>query len=71
MKLKPLVLSLLLAASSTGCSLFTEPRDAQWDPKHPAQLMDQIPNWEGAAGQICGGHLTEAERQRTGKSPRC
>jgi hypothetical protein len=31
--------------------------------------MDQIPNNEGAANQICGGHLPPNERK--GRSPRC
>ncbi len=67
-QIKLVALSVLLS----GCSaLYTDRRDAVWDPKGSAGLMDQIPAWDGAANRVCGGHLTEAERQRTGKSPRC
>lgn len=65
-----------LALSSSGCStmyaeLKRDRRDAPWDPKPGQNLHDQIPAWDGAANRICGGHLTEEERKRTGKSPRC
>ena len=76
--MKNLLKIVLVAAAvgSAGCAelhteLARDRRDAPWDPKGSAQLFDQIPNWDGAANRVCGGHLTEAERQRTGKSPRC
>jgi hypothetical protein len=57
---------------TTGCSILQQDRrDAPWDPKRGQTLFDQIPNWEGGANRVCGGHLTEEERQRTGRSPRC
>ena len=65
-----------LSVCSVGCAqlsaeLKRDRRDAPWDPKPGQTLMDQIPAWDGAANRICGGHLTEEERRRTGKSPRC
>ena len=70
------ILLVVLAVSSTGCAqlyaeLGRDRRDAPWDPKPGKNLHDQIPAWDGAANRICGGHLTEEERRRTGKSPRC
>jgi len=71
LKLRLLVL-LALAANATGCAeLARDRRDAPWDPRPGQQLSDQIPAWEGAANQLCGGHLTESERRREGRSPRC
>jgi hypothetical protein len=71
MQIKLLLLLLVLAAASTGCSMFRDPRDAPWDPKRGQVLFNQIPAWEGAANRVCGGHLTEAERRATGRSARC
>jgi hypothetical protein len=72
MKLWLKIVLVALAVSNTACSaLHTDRRDAPWDPKGSATLFDQIPAWDGAANRVCGGHLTEEERQRTGKSPRC
>ena len=52
-----LVLLITLAASVTGCAdLLRDRRDAPWDPKQ-GSLMDQIPNWDGAAAKICCQHL--------------
>lgn len=70
------LLLIVAAVSSLGCSsiyaeLKRDRRDAPWDPKPGQSLHDQIPAWDGAANRICGGHLTEEERRRTGKSPRC
>jgi len=66
------ILLVAAAVASTACAdLQRDRRDAAWDPRPGQQLMDQIPAWDGAANRVCGGHLTEAERQRTGKSPRC
>lgn len=64
------------AALTTGCAqihaeLSRDRRDAPWDPKPGQALFDQIPAWDSAAMRVCGGHLTEEERRRTGKSPRC
>jgi hypothetical protein len=73
MKLLPkIALVALIALGNAACSsLMRDRRDAPWDPKPGQSLMDQIPAWDGAANRVCGGHLTEEERQRTGKSPRC
>lgn len=71
MRMQIKLAALLLAVSSTGCSALQDRRDAPWDPRGSRTLMDQIPAWDGAANRVCGGHLTEAERRRTGKSPRC
>ena len=63
---------MLLSTQLAACSLMQQDRrNAPWDPRGSAQLFDQIPAWDGAANRVCGGHLTEEERQRTGKSPRC
>ena len=64
------------SALTTGCAqlyadLGRDRRDTAWDPRPGQTMFDQVPAWSGGANQICGGHLTEAERIRTGKSPRC
>lgn len=69
MRLLLLASLLLLLVSNTGCA--TRTGNAPWDPKDGSNLFDQIPPWDNAAEKICGGHLTEEERRRTGKSPRC
>ena len=73
MQIKLIALLLVLAATSTGCSVFRDPRDAPWDPKPRSGqvLFDQIPAWEGGANRVCGGHLTEEQRRREGRSARC
>ncbi len=62
---------LLIAVSSTlllqGCAANRTP----WDPPPGRALFEQIPNWDGEAARVCGGHLTEEERRRTGRSARC
>lgn len=63
--------SLLAQGCAANSTIFRDPRDAPWDPPAGRSLFEQIPAWDGAAGRICGGHLTEEERRRTGKSPRC
>ena len=66
------IVLVVAAVGNTACTaLQTDRRDAPWDPRGSATLMDQIPAWDGAANRVCGGHLTEEERQRTGRSPRC
>jgi hypothetical protein len=60
-----LIVSVLLAGCST---LNTDRRDAPWDPKGSAQLIDQIPNWDGGANQRCCGHLRSCKVNQT---PRC
>jgi Ni/Co efflux regulator RcnB len=65
-----LLLSLVLAASTvaaTGCAA-KDRRDAAWDPRGGQQLIDQTPNWDGAAGKKCCGHLRSCEPHQ---SPRC
>jgi hypothetical protein len=64
-----LVILLAVVTQFTACSLLGDRRDAPWDPKGSRQLMDQIPNNEGAANQICGGHLPPDQRGH--RSPRC
>ena len=69
-----LMLLVVFAAafSSVGCSVLNyDRRDAPWDPRPGQNLHDQIPAWDGAALRVCGGHLTEEERRRTGRSARC
>jgi len=63
-----IVIVLVVLLQLQGCSLLRDRRDAAWDPRG-GQLFDQIPNNEGAANAICGGHLPESERG--GRSPRC
>jgi hypothetical protein len=66
--IKLAALSLVLA-SSVGCSsLQLDRRDAPWDPKGSKSLMDQIPNWDGAADKVCCGHLRSCQPHQ---SPRC
>jgi hypothetical protein len=72
MQIKLIMLSLVLV-TSTGCSTVynefsRDRRDAPWDPKGSAQLHDQIPNWDGGAGQVCCGHLRSC---KPNQSPRC
>lgn len=68
MQIKLVALSIVLAAS-TGCGILQQDRrDAPWDPKGSAQLIDQIPNWDGAAGRVCCGHLRSCQAHQT---PRC
>ena len=66
-------LLLIAAVSSTvlqGCAI-RDRRDAAWDPKPGRALFEQIPNWQGEAGRVCGGHLSPEERAKTGRSARC
>jgi uncharacterized protein YceK len=68
-KILLVVLSLQLAGCSTvATQLSQDRRDAPWDPKGSASLMDQIPNWDGGANQVCCGHLRTC---KVGQSPRC
>jgi hypothetical protein len=64
-------ISTLLAASLllslAGCATWDR-RDAPWDPKGSQTLFDQIPNWDGAANQVCCGHLRQCRADQT---PRC
>jgi outer membrane biogenesis lipoprotein LolB len=68
---------LLLAALVTACSLTAtgcathDRRDAAWDPRGHRQLMDQIPNWDGAAMKICGGQYSPEDQRRLNLNPRC
>jgi hypothetical protein len=65
-----LVILLVLVTQLAACSLLGDRRDAPWDPKQGRGIgLDQIPNNEGSAGSVCGGHL--APDQRKGRSPRC
>lgn len=63
------LLLLMLCASLAACAqLGRDRRDAPWDPKPGQSLMDQIPNWEGGANQVCCGHLRTCKAHQT---PRC
>ena len=64
------LIAVVLVTQLAACSLMGDRRDAPWDPKGGQGIgMDQIPNNEGAANSICGGHLPPDQRQ--GRSPRC
>ena len=67
------ILLVLLSLQLAGCStivqqLSQDRRDAPWDPKGSASLMDQIPNWDGGANKVCCGHLRTCKAHQT---PRC
>lgn len=65
------ILLIALAVNATAaCSLMRDRRDAPWD-RRGQVMFDQIPNWEGGANRVCGGHLDEATRVREGRSARC
>ena len=65
-----LIALLVLVTQFTACTMLGDRRDAPWDPRGGRGIgMDQIQNNEGAANQICGGHLPPEERK--GRSPRC
>ncbi len=64
-----LVLSVMLCANLAACAaLEQDRRDAPWDPRPGASLMDQIPNEDGGAGRLCCGHLRSCQAHQT---PRC
>ena len=64
------LVAVILVTQLAACSLMGDRRDAPWDPKGGQGIgMDQIPNNEGSANQVCGGHLPPDQRQ--GRSPRC
>jgi hypothetical protein len=69
--LRTLLLTLLAANLAACSSIGLDRRDAPWDPKKGASMMDQIPAWDGAANRVCGGHLPEDQRIREGRSARC
>jgi hypothetical protein len=67
------IMLMLVFVQLAGCStvvtqLKQDRRDAPWDPKGSATLMDQIPNEDGAAGKRCCGHLRTCQAHQT---PRC
>jgi starvation-inducible outer membrane lipoprotein len=67
------ILLVLLSLQLAGCStivqqLSQDRRDAPWDPKGSASLMDQIPNEDGGAMKRCCGHLRVCQAHQT---PRC
>ena len=52
------ITALAAAVLLTGCAtvieeLTRDPRDAPWDPRAGAQLIDQIPAWDNAALKVC------------------
>jgi hypothetical protein len=63
------LVTLMLVTQLAACSLLHDRRDAPWDPKHPQGMLEQIPNWDGEANRVCGGHLPP--EQRRGRSARC
>ena len=74
MRIKQLLLLTVLVTVSLaleGCGLLIDRRDAPWDPRAGSgrHMMDQIPNWDGEANRVCGGHLPPSERGH--RSPRC
>jgi hypothetical protein len=63
------IVLVVVAVSSTGCSLLQQDRrDAPWDPKGSRTLFDQIPNEDGGALRRCCGHLRTCSAHQT---PRC
>jgi hypothetical protein len=64
------ICTVLLAASlAAGCATHDR-RDSAWDPVGHRALIDQLPNWDGKARKICGGHLPP-EQRRPGQTGRC
>jgi hypothetical protein len=61
------LLSIVLALAACG-SLTHRRGDTSYDPQGHRTLMDQIPAWEGAANEICCGHLRSCKPHQ---SPRC
>lgn len=76
MKRMLLVLLLAFASSATGCAvqdrakLLRPAGTAPHDPPQGRMLFEQIPNWDRAAWQRCGGHLAP-EQRLPGQSARC
>ena len=67
------IMLMLVSLQLAGCSTITaqlkqDRRDAPWDPKGSASLMDQIPNEDGGALRRCCGHLRTCQAHQT---PRC
>ena len=66
----PRLIALLMVTQLAACSVLGDRRDAPWDPKQAQGIgLDQIPNNEGSAAAVCGGHLPV--EQRRGRSARC
>lgn len=63
-----ILVTVSVAAVLQGCGTVAPQGHAPWDPAPGHSLFDQIPNWQGAAGRICCGHLTSCEPHQ---SPRC
>jgi len=59
-------LIVFAAVSTQGCATHDR-RDAAWDPRGGASLLDQIPN-EINASRRCCGHLKSCAAAQT---PRC
>jgi len=64
-----LTVAALQGCAGIGSALWEElsrdPRDAAWDPRGGAQLFEQLPAWDDAAGKICcGGLLGDMEAYR-------
>lgn len=57
-----LIALVLVAVNTAGCTvLSTDPRNAPWDPRHPNQMFDQIPAWQGGALRQCCGWRTDCD----------
>ena len=63
------LLAIVIALALTGCAV-TDRRDTPWDPPAGSgrTLLDQIPNWDNAAEQICCGRSRVCKPHQ---SPRC
>ena len=57
--MKLLVLAVCIALA--GCK-FNSHKNAPWDPAHPGELLQQLPNWDREANLICAGHLDPRDR---------
>jgi hypothetical protein len=66
--LRALLLLTLCASAvcATGCATQTR----AWDPPEGRALFEQLPNWQGKAGRVCGGHL-RPEQRKPGMTDRC
>ena len=62
---------VLAGCTALGDIALRDRRDAPWDPPPGRALFEQIPAWDGAAHQICGGHLHPDEARRRGMTQRC
>ena len=62
-----ILLAAVVAASLQGCTVLRDPRDAPWDPRHPSQMLHQLPNWDQEGLRRCGGTLYPEDPTRSKK----